>query len=234
MTKKIEIFHEDTDQPPAMLFLNGNIITEDDTLKAVDAILERLNETDDPAPLDATLQSLLGVQKISGVALAKLLWGAKKWWTEREMDKVTGDTFEDRMDAMHRMKRIVVERYIALWDKYEVGAIPESIRARNMKDQIAISNAVGQGYEIPKKVWKKLEEATNNSEVLRIIREDVKGQPPRKASLQIFEERDGSLVAWDADGRHVLGWLNSAEEDDDPSIHKGLERIRSAANLMRR
>jgi hypothetical protein len=232
--KKLEIFHEDTDQPPAMLFLNGNIITEQDTLDAVDTILEKLNETDDLAPMDATLQSLLGVQKISGVALAKLLWGTKKWWTDRDMDRVTGDTFEDRMESMHRMKRIVVDRYISLWDKYEAGAIPEAIRARNMKDQIAISNAVEQGYEITKKIWRKLEDATNNSEVLKIIREDVKGQPPRKSSLQIFEERDGSLVAWDAEGRHVLGWLNSKEENDDPAIHKGLERIRNGSNLMRR
>lgn len=229
---KIEIFGEDSDQSPSEMFLNGNVITEEDALEAVDGVLENLENTSDLAQVDATLKSLLGMQKISGMSLAKLLWGTKNWWVAHGMDTITGDAFEDRMDSIHRLKRIVIDRYIALWDKYETGSIPEGIRARSIKDQIAISQTIEQGYEIGTREWKKLEDASNNSEVLDILR-GIKGKPPRKSMLKIYEERDGSLVGWDKEGRHVLGWLN-VDEEDDPVIHKGLERIRNNAGILRR
>jgi hypothetical protein len=129
---------------------------------------------------------------------------------------------------------VVIERYINVWDKYEKELIPAAIRERPMKDQIAIAAAIEQGYDIPKQIWNELENASNNNDVLGIIRK-LKGKPPRKSSLQIFEERDGSLVAWNGDGvRHLLGWLNSKEEEDDAAIHKGLERIRKGSGLIRR
>lgn len=232
MTTTIDIFSEDSDLPPAEMFLNGNTITETDALDAVESVLRNLEKTSDLSQVDATLKSLLGMQKISGISLAKLLWGTKDWWAKNDMDKVTGDTFEDRMNGIHRLKRIVIERYIALWDKYENGSIPDEIRARNIKDQIAISQTIEQGYEIDKKGWKRLEAASNNSEVLDILR-DIKGKPPRKSMLKIYEERDGTLVGWDKDGRHVLGWLN-VDEEDKPVIHKGLERIRKNAGILRK
>lgn len=233
MTKSVELYHDDI-PAPAMMFLNGGIITEQDALDAVDKIIENLRKTSDLAPVDATLNSLLGMQNISGKSMAKLLWGTQNWWNETGQEELTGDTFEDRFYATHHLKRVVIERYINVWDKYEKELIPLVIRERPMKDQIAIAATLEQGYEIPKKVWKKLEDASNNNEVLGIIRE-LKGKPPRKSSLQIFEERDGSLVAWNGDSqRHVLGWLNSKEEDADPAVHKGLERIRKGSGLIRR
>lgn len=229
----IEI-RDDADRLPAMLFLNGGIVTEQDALDAVDVVLEQLEKTNDLSPVDMTLKSLLGMQRISGKSLAKLLWGTKDWWVRNNMDKQTGDTFDDRMVVTHGLKPVVIDRYICLWDKVEKDMLPKRIQARPLKDQIAIAKTIDQGYDIRPTDWKKLEKAVNNNKVLEILRE-VKGKKARKSSLQIYEERDGTIVAWDGEGeRHVLGWLNINDEKDVPAVHKGLERIRKGSGLIKR
>lgn len=220
--KDIEIY--DVDVPaPAMLLLNGNVITEQDALDAVDEILENLNETSDLSGVNSTIQSLLGMQRISGKSLAKILWGTMRWWKAYGEEELTGDTFEDYIYANHGLKPITTHRYINVWDKYEMGLIPKNIQGRPLKDQIAIASTLN-GYEISKTDWKRLERANNNNEVLAILR-DIKGKPPRKSSLQLYEERDGNITAWKNGQRRHVAWFNSAEEDDE-IVREALARLR--------
>lgn len=232
MTKDgtIELYNGDAEVFPTSASLNGQIITEQDALAAIDNVLNNLYETSDLAPIDATLNSLLGLQNISGKSLAKLLWGIKKWWDESNQSAITGDTFEDRMYTTHRLKRTVMDRYISLWDKYERGLIPESIQNRNLKDQIAISKTV-ENYEISDKNWQRLEHATTNNEVLEILRE-VKNKPAKKSSLQLREERDGNVYGWRNGERKLVAWFN-IEEEDDPIVRDSLRRLRGEHVIRR-
>ena len=231
MTDLVDI---DDAPAPQEIFINGDVLTESDVLSAVDAVLEKLKETNDIRPVDNAIRSLLGIQKFSGLSLAKLLWGWKRWWIENKWDEQSGDTFEDYVFSTHGLKKIHVDRYISVWDAYEKSAMPPQIQSRPMKDQIAIAKAIQQGYEIPKADWKKLQRAGSNNEVLAILRK-VKGQPPRKSSLMIYLERDGSLVAWTSDGeRHFVGYLNVGERENDPAIDKAINRLTKNSGVIER
>lgn len=222
----VEIYSDDVISPPTTIKMNGSKITETDVMDAVDKLLTKLNETNSMQEVDNALDSLIAMQHIAGKSLAKLLWGTKKWWDATGQGDKTGDTFDDRMHAIHGLNRTVVGRYVMLWESYDRDVLPESIRDRPLKDQIAIAKTLEQDYQITNKEWKKLETAANNGEVLDILR-GVKGKSRRKNSINITEERNGDVIAWDVDGgRHILGWFNSAEENDDPIIKKGLARLR--------
>lgn len=223
MSREVEIYDADDVPAPASILLNGRVITEQDALDAVDDVLENLASTSDLSVVDSTIQSLLGMQRISGRALAKILWGTKNWWESTQQDTITGDTFEDYIHANHGLKPVTTGRYINVWDKCEKGLIPETLQARPLKDQIAIASTLN-GYEISGKNWKRLERANNNNEVLAILR-DIKGKPPRKSSLQLYEERDGNVTAWKNGQRRHVAWFNSAEEDD-PIVSEALARLR--------
>jgi hypothetical protein len=230
----IDEMSADVDITPMSMVLNGAEINEQNILDAMDDVVDNLYQTADLSAADIAIGSLLGMQKLSGMGLAKLLWGVNKWWSETGQDGVRGDTFCDYMMATHGFKSsVVVDRYVLLWDTYENNLMPTGLRLKPLKDQIAIAQTIEQGYTITPKEWKKLEYAARNGEVLSILRE-IKGKAPRKNSLQLYEERDGTLVGWDAEGRHVLGWINVQEEHDDPTIHKGLERIRKGASIIER
>lgn len=232
--KHTEIEVIDSEIRPTKMGLNGTTITEQDALDGIDNLIDGLYETGDTAPVDATLKSLIAMQRIAGKSLAKLLWGYKQWWDATGQSQITGDTFEDRTHAIHGLNKTVLGRYVLVWDSYERNVIPDPVRARPLKDQIAIAKTLEQGYEIKPTKWKELQNAVNNNAVLEILRK-IKGKAPRKSSVQIVEERDGNIVAWDSEGgRHTIGWLNVEEEKDDPVIQKALSRIRNSAGIYRR
>ena len=198
----------------------------------MDLVLENLNKDNDLQAVDNALHVLLGMHRLSVFAIAKLVWGTKKWWIDREWDEESGDTFEDHFDATHNLKRLQLDRYVMVWDHRD--EMPKEIHTRPLKDQIAIAQALSQGFNISKEDWKKLVQAANNSEILGILRK-VKGKPPRKSYLNIRMERDGSVYGWDSDGgRHYLGFLNIKEENDDEYIKKGISRITKNSGIDRR
>lgn len=217
---------------PTTIFVSGQAVTEAEAFDAIDTVLSELSDTNDLENVDKTEDTLLGLQRISGKALAKLLYGKHQWWIATGQDEQRNDTFEDYEITRHGLKATTVDRYITVWDKIQSGEMPKKLLGKPMRDLIPIAKALAQDYEISKDVWGRLIKATSNAEVLRIVREDIKGSKPRKSSMRLYIERDGSIVAWKENKRYHVGFLDI--NSDEKIVQKAITRIVGSTGIMKR
>lgn len=215
---------------PQKIFVNGKVMTEKDALDAVSSALEELGQTGNIEKLDKAESTLIGLQRISGKALAYLLHGKKDWWIQTGQEKIRQCTFEDYEFSTHGMKTAVIDRYITVWNHMQ--DFPEQFASRPIRDLIPVAKTLEQDYSIPEKIWHELIAATSNAEILSIVRK-VKNSKPRKSSMQLKEERDGSVYLWKDGKRKFVCKLNTQEEDDK-DIHSALERIRKGAGVIKK
>lgn len=215
---------------PDTVFISGKAVTEDEALDAVQVAIDGLLDTDNLDEIDKAEDTLLGLQRISGKALAKLLYGKKQWWKATLQDKVRGCTFEDYESSRHGLKSTVIDRYVVVWEK--MGQLPEQFQVRPIRDLIPVAKALEQGYEITKEVWKSLIKATSNAEIVAIVREKIKGKEPRKSSKQMKIERDGTINLWIGSHKKFLGYLDLKSEDED--VQSAIARILAHAGIVKR
>ena len=136
------------------------------------------------------------------------------------------------------MSILTITRYCNVWEMYSGKYVPAKfqpkILARPVKDQVVISSALAQGHEFNETDWANLSNAVTNAEVRAIVQK-AKNQPPRKSSLVIYLERDGSLTLWTGEGvRKHIGNLDLDEEAIDPIVKKAIHRIVSSAGIVRK
>lgn len=179
----------------------------------------------------APLQAMVRMAKMNGLGLACGLYFIKQHWSDYEID----DEFEDYTFVELGLHRHTIDRYVDVWAMYDTKAMPDEIAPRimqqNIKSQIPIAKAVAQGYEIDDATWEDLADATDYSEVAKIVRE-VKGKEPRKGSLQLFLDRDGTLHAISDGLMYDIGYLSIWE--DEPVVGKAVDRIVSNSGILRR
>lgn len=211
-----------------LVILNGQSITEQEIYSGIDDVLVELRETNDLSKADAALQSLDRIENVSGIAKAKLLAGMFEWWMEQENDE---DGFFDHINIMDANKRTYAERLINVWN-YQ-GKLPQEIKRRTLKEQIPIVSALAQGYEIDDGKWQQLIQSKGESEIRTILRE-IKTSEPRKSTLTIYLERDGSLNVWRDGQVYSLGYLDVEEAKKNDVVQKAVERIISNSGVIRK
>lgn len=216
---------------PDTVFISGQAITEKDALDAIDVAIKALRQSDDISQIDKAERTLFGLQRISGKALAKLLYEKKSWWNDTNQTEIRQCTFEDYEKSQHNLSSVLIDRYTVVWEKMQ--EFPLQLQERPIRDLIPIAKAVEQGYEISDKMWTKLISASSNAEVLQILREEVKDKPPRKSSMQLREERDGTVNLWKGNKKKFVAYFNTKEEANDLDIHKALERLRSSGVIKK-
>jgi hypothetical protein len=212
--------------PSTKLFINNTVITEQDALDTIESVINRLHKTKDLNTVDIAIDTLIGLQHISGKALAKLLWGTRQWWNKTKQE----DVFEDYLQSRHGLRPITIQRYTLVWEKMQSDLIPAKVQTRVIRDLIPIAIALDNGYEFSKNTWRKLEFANNNAEVLTILREDVRKKPPRKSSMRIYMERDGTLNVWKDNKMSYVGYLDINNEDENTK--KSISRILTNAGII--
>jgi len=205
--------------------VEDKIITGSDILNAIDNVLEHVRETGDLSVAENALKSLMGIEKVSGVAIAKLLSGLHKWWDDTNQDTLTNDTFDDWIYSVSdQFNSTYIDRCISIYQKQESGTFSERIMSRPIKDQQAIAGHLDQDYTLNKAQWRELERATSNAEVLAILRE-AKGKQPRKSALLLVLERDGSINGYKEGKKYFVGYLNLKEAATEETIEKAINRI---------
>lgn len=213
---------------------NGEKIDMTDMLMGVDAVVERIRDTHSIQLINTAVRSLLGMQKLSGIALSKLLWNVNNMWSDLGQD----EEIYDNLYATTGLQRITIDRYIHVWNMFEVEHFPIELQRKllqkPMKSLIVAANAVSQGYEISEDVWGAFADAHNEQEIRSIIRTE-KGQAPRSNSLTIYLKRDGSLEAWTGGGEVInIGYLNIDNPDGNESLDKAIRRIVNSAGIVER
>lgn len=215
---------------PDTVFISGKALTEDDALGAVEDVLHDLNTTGNMENVDTAIDTLLGLQRLSGKSLAKVMYGYEKWWNEHHTEK---DTFKYHMKTRHGMNTTVVDRYITVWECLDTKQIPADVAVRPMRELIPIAKTLSHGYTIDQRQWNKIVKANGLVEIGAILRK-VKKVKARKSSMQITWQRDGSLNAWKDNKKHFLGWLDKEAYENDPDAKKAIDRILDSAGVIRK
>lgn len=211
-----------------LALVNGSALTESDVMSAIDGVIVQLHQTGSLQEATKVLNILDQIDNVTGHAKAKLLWGMEIWWRRNKEDD-----FGDYVESTSGTKRVTVLRYLNVQECIEQEYIPKSIQSHPMRDLIPIANMLSQGYEPSKKQWDEIHLASNNSEILEVIRE-IKGKKPRKSGLKIYLEKDGSLNVWKNNKKTYVGFLDLEEAKINPDVEKAIERLVNGAQIIRR
>jgi hypothetical protein len=197
---------------------------------AIDGLLADAIKQGDADQAFKLCNDLLGIQRISGLSLAKTLWTIHQHWNEFGID----DDFFDNAALRLDIHRHTIERYVKVHHMMitDVPAdVIKELQDHNIRDLIPIANAISQGYTITNETWDKIADADDSREIARIIREDVKGVEPKSGSITLWMDRDGTLWAFHDEERHFVGSLEVAV--DDEIIQKAINRIISNTGITK-
>lgn len=177
-------------------------------------------------------RSLIGVIKISGLSLARVLYAIKANWDKFGMD----ESFDDLVYEYLGRSPQTVDKYITIWKMFEDQVVPpriaEQLKQRNIQDLVPIANAIAQGEEITEDQWERLAEAPDFNSVSRIVREDIKGADPRRSLLTISIDADGTLWAYKDGNRYFIGSLEVKDEEE--IVQKAINRITNNSGILRK
>lgn len=200
-------------------------------LSRLDEYIEQSIKEKSPDKLFNIALQLRKASQLSGIGLAKVIWYLKRSWKEFETN---GDFYEEAAIRLG-VQPHTVDRYASVWSMFERQEIPKEFelkfKERNIKELVPIAKALEQGYEIDGENWKQLNKAPDFSTVSKKIR-DIKGKPPRKGSMQLFLERDGSINANSNGQVEIVGWLDVGNEND--IVQNAIKRISNSSGMIAR
>lgn len=219
------------------LFINGSrdqALPTDETeiLTRVERVIQDSIDKQNAFIALNACRDLIAIQKLSGYALAKFLYMIKNNWTVYNLE----ESFEDTAYEYLGLHAYTIDRYLSVWSLREGGVVPEhlveSLFQRNIKDVIPIAKTIEQGFNINEDRWEELTTAADFTEVSKIIREDIKGMPPKRGSIQIEMDEVGTLWAWKDGDRYFIGSLEL--DDDDEVVQYAIKRLTSNAGVIKR
>lgn len=222
MNDDLVLFGSGLDQP----------IPDDDIFweEEIDQILERAFREHDAEYAVNACENLVKIAKVTGKALATMLYKVKRHWDIFE----TTETFEEMVYPRIGLHPHTIERYVKIAEMFESHVIPkefeEQVKQRNMGELVPIANAIAQGYEFDKDDWKRIIDAPDARSIGKEVRE-IKGQEPRKSGMMIMIDNRGTLWAIDKEDRKFIGSLEI--KDDEPLVKKAISRIIDSAGVMR-
>ena len=217
-----------------VFYIDSKSHTIYDYLDSVQGVIDQIGSTGDFNIGANTLRSMSSIGHAIGLSKAKLIHGMKQLWIAEKYEE---SFYQYIIDFGHLSSRIIIDRYTNAWDALVI--VPKEyldvLITHPMKNWNALGAAISQGYEPDGEVWEKLSSAKENGKFLKIIREDIKGQPARSNSITIYLEDNGDLVAWCNDERVNVGYLNVQDvEEGTPTLHKAINRITKGSGIIRR
>ena len=197
-----------------LLNVDGKILTRQSLLNKLDDVIVSLHQSGSDKEIKSAFTAMEEVNKVSGLAKAKLLYGWGNWYTETGQAEKRNDEFVDMIESETGTKAVTTRRYILTWSYIEDCTIPKELQNRPMDDLVKIATALDNDHEITAENWKELNNAANSAEVRDILR-TIKGQAPRKSSTRKVLSRNGSLDLYDSEGgKHFAGNLEVKSDDE--------------------
>lgn len=197
------------------------------TLTKIDLIVQEAVKEDNPDIVFAELRRLEEAEKLMGMAKAKFIFTLHQNWERFTLS--ASQTMEDTAFEQLGWRKYTIDRYISMW-KYK-DAIPTSFKLedRPVREVTPITNALSQGIEFTEENWEDLSRTTKQEEVYAVLRE-IKGEEPRKGSLQVYLYDDGSIVAWHQNIRYEVGYLDVKNTEE--AIQKAIKRLTSGGGVI--
>lgn len=202
-------------------------------LARVDKIIEAAVEGGNPDLAAGALMSLSGISRMSGLASAKFIYTFKYSWKKFAQSKT--QSFEEYADDKLGYHKATVKRYFRVWEMLVSHDIPKEysdrLKLQPIRCLIAIATMWSQGFPVETNQWLELANAPDPSTVSKVIRK-IKKVEPKKGSIQIAMEEDGTLYAWKDDKRYFVGSLNV--EDENEVVQKAISRITGDGRILER
>jgi hypothetical protein len=196
-------------------------------MERVEEILERAFKEHDAEYALNACSNLIWIAKISGKALAKMLYTLKHHWDMFDVE----DTFEDYAYPKLGLDRHTIVRYIKIEEMlHELPEEAQNFAQRPIQQLIPVANALAQGYEFTSEDYNKFAEMPTYKDIQSAVNE-ITGKEPRKSGVTIFLDRDGSLWASNKEERKFIGSLETT--DDSTLVQKAITRIVDRAGVMR-
>lgn len=211
-----------------LALINGSALTETDVLDAVDMVIVNLNQTNDISTPTEVLRTLEKIGEVAGKAKARLLFGIHQWWVENNQ----GD-FTEYVKTQTPLSPTTVDRYITVQTYLESGEIPEDVAVRPLRELVPIAKTLAHGHNINRKQFDKIVKANGPREIEDILR-GVKNKTPRKSSLQIVWEKDGTLNVWRDGQKTFIGYLDKQAYDNHADAKKAIDRLLDTAGVLRK
>ena len=200
-----------------------------DILQRVDDVMTRSIEAGNPDIAANAMKTLLGVSRISGLALSKFIYTFKFQWDNFKRK----DSFEEYLEDKLGRGKTTIKRYQRVWEMLVSGDIPreyaEKLKLHPIKSLVPMANLKSQGFELESNDWLRLSNAPDVATVNKIIRE-IKKVPPKSGSLQLQLAEDGSIYAWYKEQRYFVGSLNV--DDKNEIVQKAISRITGDGKVM--
>jgi len=205
------------------------VVDADEFLQNIKKHLVEAIETKDANKAFGIIKQLRLAAQLSGLSLAQALWIIRDSWDSFETD----GKFEEIAFERIGLHKSTVREYCRVWDLFEEGYVPNHLenrfKSKNIKDLKYIANTVSRGFDIEKSDWEELANAPDYSTVSRKIRE-IKGVEPKKGSLQIYLEEDGTINAYYNDRIVYVGFLDVESIDD--TVQKTINRIVNGSGMI--
>lgn len=200
-----------------------------DILQRVDDVMTRSIEAGNPDIAANAMKTLLGVSRISGLALSKFIYTFKFQWDNFKRK----DSFEEYLEDKLGRGKTTIKRYQRVWEMLVSVDIPreyaEKLKLHPIKSLVPMANLKSQGFELESNDWLRLSNAPDVATVNKIIRE-IKKVPPKSGSLQLQLSEDGSIYAWYKEQRYFVGSLNV--DDTNEIVQKAISRITGDGKVM--
>jgi len=200
---------------------------DDFWMDRVEEILEKALQDQDAEYALNACANLIWIAKISGKALAKMLFTLKHHWNVFSVD----ENFEDYAYPKLGLDKQTIVRYIKIEEMlHELPEEAQNFAQRPIQQLIPVANALAQGYEFTPEDYNKFAEMPTYKDIQSAVNE-ITGKEPRKSGVTIFLDRTGSLWASNKDERKFLGSLETT--DESILVQKAITRIVDRAGVMR-
>jgi len=191
-------------------------------LLQIDAFVkDALANQDGQAFINAAHQ-LLSLKRISGIALAKILYYMHHNWESFAIETPLEEVIEGEIGFS--ITNYI--RYVGVWDLFAQNIIPEtcinSLLNFPIEKLIPIANMIRQGYVLELEEWEQLSHTTSVWEVRDHIRE-MTGKAPRKDTVLLSLDKEGNVFAFYQEERHFVGFLDRLSLH--PVVIKAVDRI---------
>jgi len=213
----------------SLAVIEGKVLTKRDVMERVDDVIVQLRQSNSMSQITKAFNAFDEIDKVSGLAKAKLLWNWELWYKETGQETKRNDRFEDMVESETGFTKTPTKRYIRVWEHIENNDIPKEIQTRRMDDLIKIATVLSHGFEISKEQWKELEHAATPSDVAETLRK-VTGKEAKKSGIRGELGRDGGLWAWQNNKKHYVGFLEVNSEDE--IVKKFIQRIVDSTGIM--
>lgn len=192
----------------------------------------------------AQVKELMELNRLSGLALSRLLWEMSERWLARWKSLGVKQRFEDFAFERFGMSPTTVRRYVRAYTQINSDSLPAALKkqaaGRPMSDLVMIGSAAQrlEDKKFTPEQWHAIIAAPDSSQLSTVLHE-ITGVPERNQGMTLWLRKDGQLMVKPGGKKRYVpfGMLNVTgheqfSSDDVAAINAAIQRIVTSAKVV--